>query len=74
MDKECRFPSNFDMLRPFTSRKMELQPIKSPNGLMYPRVEVEEQTYSGDEIGTRACIVALYMSICLCLSTFFYSA
>ena len=39
MGKECGFPSNFDMLRSFTPRKtelprkIELQPIKLPNGL-----------------------------------------
>ena len=27
------------------------QPIRLPNGLLYPRVEVEQQTHSGDEIG-----------------------
>ena len=57
MGKEYGFPLNFDMLRPFTPcktelpRKTELQPIKSPNGLLYPRLEVEQRTYSGDEIG-----------------------
>ena len=56
MGKECDFPSNFDMPRPFTARKtellckMELQPIKSQNGLFYPRVEVEQRTHFGDEI------------------------
>ena len=46
MGKECGFPSNFDMPRPFTPRKTELQrktelprktelqPIISPNGLV----------------------------------------
>ena len=53
---ECGFPSNFDMPRPFTTRKTELslktesRPIKSPHSLSYPRVEVELQTHSGDEI------------------------
>ena len=48
MGKECGFPSNFDMPRPFTPhktdlrRKAELQPIKSPNRLLYARVEVEQ--------------------------------
>ena len=56
MGNECGFPSNFDMFRPFTPhktellRKTELQPIKSLNGLLYPRVEVEQQTHSGDKI------------------------
>ena len=56
MGKECRFPSNFDMPQPFTPCKTELpsetelQPIKSLNGLMYPREEVEQRTHSGDEI------------------------
>ena len=27
------------------------QPIRLPNGLLYPRVEVEQRTHSGDEIG-----------------------
>ena len=54
--KECRFPSHFDMPRPITPcetelpRKTELQPIKSPNGLAYPRVEVEQQTQSGTRL------------------------
>ena len=26
------------------------QPIRLPNGLLYPRVEVEQRTHSGDEI------------------------
>ena len=56
MGKECGFPSNFDMSRPFPSRKTELpctelRPVKSPNGLFCPRVEVEQRTHSGDEIG-----------------------
>ena len=44
------------MPRPFTSPKTELQritelqPIKLPNGLMYPREEVEQRTQSGNEI------------------------
>ena len=56
MDKECGFPSNFNMPGPFTTRKTELphktelQPIRLPNGLLYPRVEVEQLTHSGDEI------------------------
>ena len=50
MGKECGFRSNFDMPRPFNPRKAELQPIKSPNGLMYPKVDVEQRTHSGDEI------------------------
>ena len=54
--KESGFRSNLDMPRPFAPRKMELrrktepQPIKSPNGLVYLRVEVEKRTHSGDEI------------------------
>ena len=46
--KEYSSPSNFDMPRPFTPRKTELYTIKSPNGLLYPRVEVEQRTHSGD--------------------------
>ena len=59
MGKECGIPSNFDMTRPFTSRKKELprktevQPIKIADGLLYPRVEKEQRTHSGDEIGKR---------------------
>ena len=58
MVKECPFPSNFDMPRPFTprktelTRKTELRPIKSPNILMYPRVEEEQRNHSGDETAT----------------------
>ena len=54
MGKECCFPSNFDMPRPFPPRKTELPPktallpIKSPSGLVYSRVEVEQLT-----LGTR---------------------
>ena len=54
MGKENGFSSNLDMLRPFTPRKtelyrnIELQPLKSPNGLLYPKVEVERLT-----LGTR---------------------
>ena len=51
MGKECGFPLNFDMQRPFTLRKTELQRIKSPNDLLHPRVAVAQRTHSGDEIG-----------------------
>ena len=59
MGKECDFSSNFDMPRPFTLRKVELprktelQRIKQTNnyGLLYSRVEAEQRTHSGDEIG-----------------------
>ena len=27
------------------------QPIRLPNGFLYPRVEVEQRTHYGDEIG-----------------------
>ena len=63
MSKECRFPSTFDIPRPFTThktelpRKTELKPIKSPNGLVYPRVEVQQRTHSWDEIGFLALII-----------------
>ena len=30
------------------------QPIRLPNGLLYPRVEVEQRTHSGDEIEDKA--------------------
>ena len=55
--KEYDFTSNFDMLRPFTPQKTELpsqngeQPIRLQNGLLYTRVEVEQRTHSGDQIG-----------------------
>ena len=57
MGEEYGFPSNFDTPRPFTLHKTEslhkteLQPVKSLIGLFCPRVEVERQTHSGDEIG-----------------------
>ena len=43
------------MPRPFTPRKTELprkmeQPFRLPNDLLYPRVDVERLTHSGDEI------------------------
>ena len=67
MGKECGFRSNFDMPRPFTPRKTELprktklQPTKSPNFLLFPRVEVEveQRTHSGDEIDALKNLVAL---------------
>ena len=49
-EKECGLPSNFDMPRPFTPCKTEFQPTKLPNGLLYPRVEVEQRTHSGYDI------------------------
>ena len=45
IDKECGFPLNFDMPWPFSPRKTELQPIKSPNVLLYPRVEEQQRTH-----------------------------
>ena len=57
MGKEYGFPSNFDLPWPFNPHKKGVtaqksqQPIRLPNGLLYPRVEVEQQTHSGDEIG-----------------------
>ena len=56
VDKECCFPLNFGLSRPFSlrktelPRKTELQPIELPNGVLCPRVEEEQQTHSGDEI------------------------
>ena len=56
MGKECGFPLNFDMPWPFTHRKTELprktelQPIRSPNGFLYPTVEEEQRTHFGDEV------------------------
>ena len=60
MGKECGFLSNFDMPRPFTPRKTELQPIKSPNGLLH--LKVEQRTHSGDEIGTKMDLGYEYIS------------
>ena len=66
LGKECGFPSNSDMPRPFTLRKKELplktelQPIKSLNGRLYLRVEVEQQTHSVDEIGYRYQIIVSF--------------
>ena len=38
------------------------QPIKLPNGFLYPRVEVEQRTHSGDEIDiSRHLLVTLYL-------------
>ena len=57
--KECGFSSNFDMSRPFTPRKTELpcktelQRIKSPNGLLYPRVEVEHELTLGTRLQSK---------------------
>ena len=56
--KEYGFTSNFEMPLPFTARETELpattqngeQPIRLQNGLLYPRVEVEQRTHSGDDI------------------------
>ena len=62
MGKECHFPSNFDMPRQFTTRKTELQPIKSPNGLLYPRLEVEQQIHSEDEIDTENRIICIELN------------
>ena len=56
MGKECGFSSNFDMPRPVIPRKTklrrktELQPIKSPNGLLYPRVEVDNELTLGTRL------------------------
>ena len=51
LGKYLGFTLYFDRSRPFTPRKIEWQPIKSPNSL-YPRIEVEQQTLSGDKIET----------------------
>ena len=59
--KEYLFTLNFNMPRSFTRRKSDLwpknvaykngeQPIRLPNGLLYPRVEAEQRTHSWDEI------------------------
>ena len=58
MGKECGFPLNFDMPRPFSPRKTELPPIKSPNGLLYSREEAERRTHSGDEIVLYAFVLS----------------
>ena len=57
------FSLNLDMPRPFTPRKMELQPIRLPNGLLYPRVEAKQRTHSGDEIAPSCCNVTLQYEI-----------
>ena len=52
--KYC-FTLNFDMPWLFCLRQDRVttqngeQPIRLPNGLLHPRVEVEQQTHSGDE-------------------------
>ena len=58
IDKECGFRSNFghaEVVYPlqigFTAQNGE-QPIRLPNSLLYPRVEVEQRTHSGDEIAS----------------------
>ena len=53
--KEYGFTPNFDMPRSFTPRRSDIQAkmaklIRLPNGLLYPRVEVEQRTHSGDDI------------------------
>ena len=68
--KEYRFTLNFNMPRSFTPRKSDLQPkngeqpVRLPNGLLHPRVEVEQRTHSGDEIGTQTIkqILSLFWS------------
>ena len=53
---EYGFISNFDLPQPFTSAQNGVtaqngeQPIRPPNGLLCPRVELEQRTQSGDEI------------------------
>ena len=56
ISKEYGFTLNFDMPRPFNPCKTELprkmaNRIRLPNGLLDPRVEVEQRTHSGDDIG-----------------------
>ena len=46
--KEFGFTSNSDM--PMSVQNGE-QPIRLSNGLLYPRVDVEQRTSSGEEIG-----------------------
>ena len=51
--KECGFTSNFDLPRSFTPRKLDLWPkmANSQSDYRTARVEVEQRTHSGDEIG-----------------------
>ena len=64
LSKKYGFMSNFDMQQPITLHKIEItqsaeQAIRLENGLLYPRLEVEQQTHSGDEIVTD-CLCALF--------------
>ena len=50
--KECGLKLNFDMFDTqigVTAPNSE-QPIRLPNSLLYPKIEVEQRTHSGDEI------------------------
>ena len=51
--KECGFTSNFEVVYPtqigVTAQNGE-QTNRLLNGLLYPRVEVEQRTHSGDSI------------------------
>ena len=49
MGKEYNFTLNFDMPRPFATRETKLR-CRLSNSLLYPRVEVEQRSHSGDEI------------------------
>ena len=53
MGKECGFRLNFAMPQPCKTEELLAQngeqPIRLPNGLLYPRVVVEQRTHSGDE-------------------------
>ena len=57
--KEYGFKWNFDIPLPFTGRNGVTaqnveQPIRLPNGLLYPRVELEQRAHSGDEVGLKS--------------------
>ena len=38
------------------------QPIRLPNGLLYPRAEVEQKTHSGDEIVAKQLLFVMEIS------------
>ena len=45
-----RMPRLFTPHKTDLRRRTELQPVKSPNGLLYPRVEEKQRTHFGDDI------------------------
>ena len=46
------------------------QPIRMPNGLLYPRVEEEQRTHSGDEIahGYLDCLIVRFVCNQFCFT------